>query len=115
MSFALTTDQIRARTKTVTRRLGWEFLEPGDLVQAVVKGMGLRKGEKVEKLGVLRVVSKERLPLNEITPLDVLAEGFPGKSTRDFVAMFCEHNRAKKVRPDTIVTRIEFAYVEPQC
>jgi hypothetical protein len=31
MSFALTTEQIRVQKKTVTRRLGWEFLKPGDL------------------------------------------------------------------------------------
>ena len=35
MSFALTTKQIKSRTKTVTRRLGWTFLKPGDLIQPV--------------------------------------------------------------------------------
>ena len=64
MSFALTTEQIRARTKTVTRRLGWEFLKPGDLVQAVVKCQGLKKGEKVEPLAELRIVAVRRESLN---------------------------------------------------
>lgn len=40
MSFSLTTDQIRGRTKTVTRRLGWRFLQSGDQVQACVKSRG---------------------------------------------------------------------------
>lgn len=44
MSFTLTIEQMRARTKTVTRRKGWAFLKPGDLVWAVVKGMGLKPG-----------------------------------------------------------------------
>ena len=44
MSFALTTRQFLAHEKTVTRRLGWEFLKPGDRVCGVEKGMGLKKG-----------------------------------------------------------------------
>lgn len=39
MSFALTKRQVLERTKTVTRRLGWEKLRPGDLVRAVEKGV----------------------------------------------------------------------------
>jgi len=40
MSFSMTTDAVRNRTKTVTRRLGWNFLKPGDLLWAVEKGWG---------------------------------------------------------------------------
>lgn len=40
MSFSLTTQQMRDRTKTVTRRKGWEFLRTGDIVNACVKCMG---------------------------------------------------------------------------
>ncbi len=39
MSSAMTTEQFKAKTKTVTRRLGWWFLEPGDYVMGVVKAM----------------------------------------------------------------------------
>ena len=42
MSFALTTEQVRRREKTVTRRRGWWFLKPGDIVTAVKKARGLR-------------------------------------------------------------------------
>ena len=45
MSFAMTTEAVRNQTKTVTRRFGWWFLKPGDMVQPVEKAMGLRKGE----------------------------------------------------------------------
>lgn len=54
MSFMLTPDQILNQTKTVTRRLGWATLKPGTLVRAVRKCQGLKKGEKIEALAVLR-------------------------------------------------------------
>jgi len=42
MSFAMTTNQILAQTKTVTRRFGWWNLKTGDVVQPVKKTMGLK-------------------------------------------------------------------------
>lgn len=117
MSFNLTTPQMRARSKTVTRRLGWETLQPGDLVQAVVKGMGLKKGEQVEKIGVIRVREVRREPLDALTggsytgrmaKRDVIAEGFPEISARQFVEMFCAHHGCA---PGTRITRIEFEHV----
>lgn len=111
MSFALTTEQVRNQTKTVTRRLGWGFLKPGDLIQPVVKGMGLKKGQSPEKIGgPIRVVSVRREPLSDITDHEVTREGFYGKDSAWFCEMFCEHNDLA-VYPD--VTRIEFEYVEP--
>lgn len=111
MSFALTTEQIKKRTKTVTRRKGWEFLKPGDIINACVKCMGLKPGEKIERLGQIRVVDVRREPLSAMTPDDVFAEGFNGKtSTPDaFVEMFCEHMGGDR---NQIVTRIEFEYLE---
>src|SRR5690349_15214956 len=98
MSFSLTTAQMRARTKTVTRRLGWHHLKPGDLVCAVVKGMGLKRGEKVERIGVIRVLSVrlESLHAMRVSPLygraEAIREGFPEMEGSDFVKMFTEHN-----------------------
>ena len=122
MSFALTTPQILARTKTVTRRLGWTFLKPGDLIQAVEKGMGLKKGEQVKRLAVLRVDNVRREPLTRLLedtrfygPLEVRKEGFTDLrflSVNEFVEMFCRTH--KGCTPDTEVTRIEFEYVDPQ-
>lgn len=116
MSFALTTEQVRRQTKTVTRRLGWATVTPGTLIQPVVKGMGLKKGEKVEKIGSpIRVVkvSRERLEAidnEEYGTAESQREGFPEMTGYEFVTMFCEHNGCA---PDAVVTRIEFEYVEP--
>ncbi len=109
MSFQLTTEQVRNRTKTVTRRLGWRFLKPGTLLQPVVKCQGIPKGEKVEKIGhPIRVVSIERAPLNAISPQDVYREGFPPMTAPEFVRMFKKTHKGCRV--NTVVTRIEFSY-----
>lgn len=114
MSFALTEDQVLHRSKTVTRRLGWKHLKPGDLIQPVQKCMGLKRGEQVIKLGdAIRVVSVKREPLNELSmnPLyglrECRLEGFPAMGPSDFIAMFCAAN---KCTPVIEVTRIEFEY-----
>ena len=119
MSFALTTDQVRAGTKTVTRRMGWKFLKPGELIQPVRKCMGLKPGEKIEKLrGPIRVVSvrDESLWYMWLEPTYGLAEckleGFPGLTPLDFIDMFCASH--KGCQRDSIVTRIEFEYLPEQ-
>jgi hypothetical protein len=112
MSFRLTTDQVRNQTKTVTRRVGWKGAKVGDIVQPVVKGQGLKKGEKVEKIGApIRFVSVEREPLGRMLGREGEAsrEGFPMMSSIGFVNMFCEHNGCD---PDDEITRIEFEYLE---
>lgn len=111
MSFALTTEQIRNRTKTVTRRDGWKDLQPGTLLQPIVKGMGLKAGETVQKIGgAIRVVSVTRQRLRDITPQDVYREGFPKMTREEFLKFFKQTH--KGVRLDSMVTRIEFEYVE---
>jgi hypothetical protein len=111
MSFALTTEQVLSRTKTVTRRIGWTFLKPGTLLQPVLKCQGIPKGGTVEKIGgPIRVVSIERAPLNAITPQDVYREGFPTMTQREFIEMFKKSHRGCRVA--TMVTRIEFEYVD---
>lgn len=116
MSFQLTTEQVRNRTKTVTRRLGWKHARRGDWLQPVVKCQGLKKGERVEKIGgPIRIVAvhRERLDVLLRDDLDacveVVAEGFGDLSPAEFVAMFCAHNDCT---PSARVTRIEFEYVE---
>lgn len=115
MSFALTTTQVLEQTKDVTRRLGWLHLKAGDLIQPVKKCMGLKPGEKIEKLGgPVRVVSVRREPLCWIDSHDAYdqeetrREGFPQMTGAEFVAMFCATH--KGCTPDTVITRIEFAY-----
>lgn len=111
MSFALTTEQMIARTKTVTRRRGWATLAPGTVLRAIEKGQGLKKGEKVRKLGLIRVASVRREMLAEIlfNDGDVYREGFPHMTAEQFVEMFCEHNGCSADAP---VTRIEFEHIE---
>ncbi len=109
ISFALTTEQFINRSKTVTRRLGWDFLKAGDVLCAVEKGMGLKKGEKVKRLGLIEVVSTWPEPLEAITAEDVVREGFPEMTPEQFVEFFCRHNH---VDPSTIVNRIEFKYLD---
>ena len=108
MSFFLTTEQVREQTKDVTRRRGWSDLKPGERVQAVVKGQGIPKGEKVEKIVVIECVSNRRERLKEITQDECRREGFPQFTPEQFVKMFCEHNGCGAEEP---VNRIEFAYV----
>jgi hypothetical protein len=109
ISFALTTDQVLAQTKTVTRRIGWNTLKVGDKLQPIYKGMGLKKGEKQQLLsGPIEVVSVRKEPIEAITQSDVIAEGFPEWTSQDFVDFLCKKH---KVKPSQIVTRIEFSYL----
>jgi hypothetical protein len=105
MSFSKTLDQFRARTKTVTRRLGWERAKAGDRVTAVEKAQGLKKGEHQVVIGEIEIVSVRRERLDAITTEDCEREGFPGWSPAEFAKMF-------GAPPDTEVTRIEFRYVD---
>lgn len=111
MAFSATIDQVRDRTKRVTRRHGkaWKRLQPGDLLRAVNKGLGLKKGEQQEQLALIRVLDVRVERLDAITAADVEAEGFPDWGPKEFIKMFCEKFRAT---PDTKVRRIEFEYVD---
>ena len=108
MSFALTIDQVERRQKTVTRRMGWKFLKPGYRICAVKKAMGLKKGEKIQRLANLIVTDVKREPLSNIDSRDVELEGFPGKSPEWFIELFC---KAYKCTSSDIITRIEFEYI----
>jgi hypothetical protein len=114
MSFMLTTAQVLAGTKTVTRRLGWKFLKPGDLLMACVKCQGLGKGGRIQQIRPIEVVSVRREPLDALLgPLkhctkEARLEGFPDLDNRGFMIMFCRH---MKCEPNAVVTRIEFKYV----
>lgn len=109
ISFAITTKQFRDRSKTVTRRMGWKGIKVGNRLQGVKKAMGLKKGEKIEVLGIIEVTDVSFEPLNTITQEDVVKEGFPEMCPAEFVEMFCGTH--KRCMPDTVVTRIEYRYV----
>lgn len=114
MSFALTTAQFRARTKTVTRRFGWWFLAPGDVVMGVERSRGLKKGETVTRLGRIRVVSVAAEPTSAIIGYrrcrdELAAEGFADMAPAEFVAMLCK--ASGKSEAET-VNRIAFEYLD---
>lgn len=111
VSFALTTQQILDETKTVTRRSGKRKYKPGQLIQAVNKAMGFKKGEHPVKLKLLEVTNVSYEPLNDITVTELKFEGFPDMTKQQFIDMYC---KANKVKPDSIVQRIEFRYVKEE-
>jgi hypothetical protein len=108
MSFSMTTAQMRAETKDVTRRFGWWFLKPGDHVMAVEKAMGLKKGEKAIQLYEIDIISTRGEPLNAITQEDVIREGFPEWTPGQFIQKLVDHYR---IDPSKLVNRIEFKRV----
>lgn len=126
MSCMLTTPQVRDgftwngrhMHKTHSRRNGWDFLEPGDRVMLVEKGMGLRKGEHVVRLGPVEILTKDKEPLMDIVryPVresgipEVVLEGFPqwvGQEDK-FVKMYCDHNGND---PEDSINRLGWKYL----
>ena len=108
MSFALTIDQFKSQTKDVTRRFGWWFLKPGDVVEGVEKSMGLKKGQKVVSLGLIEIVSVRPEPVNAICQEDVIREGFPELTQQQFIEILTGNN---SMGPTSICNRIEFRYL----
>lgn len=108
MSFMLTTQAMYERRKTVTRRLGWWNLKAGDIVMAVEKGQGLKKGEKVVKIYPIRIISVRREALCQMDDADCVKEGFPEMRAVDFIKMFMDHNKCGMFED---VNRIEFEEV----
>lgn len=119
ISFSLTEPQFLARTKTVTRRLGFEYLRPGDRLMGCRKCMGRKPGEPLVRLGAIQVVAVNREVLGRLvrSPAygrrEVIAEGFPDMTPEEFVAFFIAAHRGKTPRTTarTIVTRIRFEYL----
>jgi hypothetical protein len=123
ISFALTTDQVRQRTKTRTRRDGWLWLvklfeenlpmksglprDDGVILRGIVKGQGLKKGEHPERITCIKATAARREPLNWITAEAVTREGFPGKDPDWFIHMYCDANGGE---PNQEITAIQFTY-----
>lgn len=105
ISFQKTLPQFQDGSKTVTRRMGWKYLKEGELLMGVEKAMGLKKGEKINKLGIIQVVSTRWEPIGDITQEDVIREGFPDWTPEQFIKFFCDFNKCKRT---DLVNRIEF-------
>lgn len=122
ISFSLTTAQVRAKTKTVTRRMGWLSLKKGDVLNACVKCMGLKPGEKIEVICQIRVTDVRRELLRRMVKEgkygadECRREGFPRMGPHEFVTFFCGSHGIKTDdlgNTEAKVTRIEFEYPPP--
>lgn len=112
MSVSLTEDQVRARTKDVTRRLGWKYLRQGEVVTLCRKVMGRSRPdgtvEPLVRICDVQIVSVRHERLSDITADDVTREGFPDLDVEGFVEFFTGSMRCHR---DTVVTRIEWTYL----
>ncbi len=117
MSFKLTQDQMRNRTKSVTRRVGWASLKEGDLITAVVQAQGLKLRESPITLGMIKIVGCRAELLSRIIDepeygeREMVLEGFPDMKPEDFVVMLEATNKDANVG---IINRIEFEFVEDE-
>lgn len=114
-SFMMTVEQYRNRTKFVTRRNGWAFARVGDVVNGCEKCQGLKKGQKIVKMGQHRFTDLWWEPLRRMTDdilygcKEVALEGFPDMTPHEFVAMYCKHNNCT---PETMVHRMAYEYLD---
>ena len=109
MAVSLTEEQVRARSKTVTRRTGWLMLKPGDRLTLCKKVMGRCPGEPLDRITDVQVTGVRRERLDAVTAADVAAEGFPGKTPAEFVKFFCDSH--KGCTPASLVTRVQWRYL----
>lgn len=112
MSVSLTEAAVLDRSKTVTRRMGWLMLKPGDQLTLCRKVMGRRKGEPLVRLVDVEVLSVRREPLDSVTAEDVAREGFPDMTPGEFLEFFCASHKGCKISSE--VTRIEWRYLDPE-
>ena len=140
MSVALTTQGVRERRKTVTRRLGWWrdrrgrlILSPGDHLTLCPKVQGRRRPdgtvEPLVRLAEVQVISVRRERLWCITDADILREAV---DRTDWAEVYEEHEDPRMVGqptpqawvwwyceafgcdPHTEVTRIEWRYLDEE-
>ena len=115
MSVSLTEQAVRERRKTVTRRLGWKFLKPGDRLTLCRKVMGRKNGEPLVRLCDVEVVSVRREPISHITAEDIEREGVDpdiliDQSPEGWIEWFCREMRLLHWTSE--ITRIEWRYLD---
>lgn len=110
ISFSLTTEQVRAGTKTSTLRRGWAFAKPGDRYMGCEKCQGIKKGQKIVKIRVIEVVSNTPWTgsMAACTPELVKSEGFAGMSGEAFWLFLRDDLRVYK---GEVLNRLMFKYV----
>ena len=126
MSVAFTEQAVRDRTKTVTRRKGWwldkngrRLVKPGDRITLCRKVMGRKKGEPLDRICDVEIVSVRREPLRRLTDdldygfAETTREGFPEGRPAHFPSWFIErYFTSQGINPDDFVTRIEWRYLD---
>ena len=108
MSFAMNIPQFKDRTKTVTRRFGWWHLKPGDEVMGVERSMGLKRGQHMVELGVIRVVSVKEIGVRDVDEAELVLEGCGHMTVDQYITMLI--GSTKKLSAP--VNRIEFEYID---
>lgn len=115
MSVSITERAVRDRRKTVTRRLGWRFLRPGDRLTLCRKVQGRRPGEPLIRIAEVEVVDVRREPLSAMTDADVGREGIDaalevaGRTEAEAWVSWFAWTMGCSV--DDEVTRIEWRYL----
>jgi hypothetical protein len=122
MSVAFTEQAVRDRSKTVTRRKGWwkdkhgrRLVKPGDRITLCRKVMGRKRGEPLERIAEVQVVSVTRHRLSSLLTspsgaLEMEREGFPGMWPAQFIQQYFVD--AQDMSADAEVTRIEWRYLD---
>lgn len=111
MSVSLTEQAVVERRKTVTRRLGWLHLKPGDRLTLCRKVMGRKPGEPLVRLAEVEVVSVRRERLWDMEPADVALEAVPGTEGWSAARWTEWYAGAMRCGVGSEVTRIEWRYV----
>ncbi len=70
--------------------------------------MGLKEGEKIERIHLIEIVNTRKERLFDITEDDVVKEGFPEWTRIQFIDFVCAHY---KTSCRIFVNRIEFKYL----
>jgi len=112
MSVSMTMDQVRARTKRVTRRREetWKRLDVGDHLVLIEKGMGLPKGAKQVVITTVVVTGVRVELLSRCDDLDATFEGFPDMTGAEFQD-FWRRGHGCSPGADPLVRRIEWRYL----
>lgn len=125
MSVFFTEDAVRNRTKTVTRRKGWTFLKPGVRLTLCRKVMGRKRGEPLERICEVEVVSVRRESLAVLADwygdaeyreqcAEIRREGFNPDVLGPAAFVHKYFVKAQGMEPDDEVTRIEWRYLDDE-